>query len=156
MRIFLLISFYSIAIFKSALSQNSVIYTVSESNQIDFFNKTLEHVFESKGVSTQFLNTLSNYGCWCGNGFGKQIFKGKPLDYLDGLCKSWTQCIKCESLNGCSGSNKDEYKILYDFDNDSFSCESDSECGYNRCMCNTVWKFLLENSVNFEPNKNNF
>ena len=82
------------------------------------------------------LSTLSSYGCWCGNGFGESVFKGRPVDHVDTLCKSWTQCTKCETLSSCEGSIGDDYTISFIPASDTFSCESASECGYSRCMCN--------------------
>ena len=118
-----------ISCFNHTLSDIFCAYDVQHITLQSFRNGSIERTVQ------ETLNTLSSYGCWCGNGFGKSVFKGRPLDHIDTLCKSWTQCTKCESLSNCEGSVGDEYTISYIPASDTFSCESDSECGYSRCMC---------------------
>ena len=46
------------------------------------------------------LNPIKNYGCWC-RFEGNDLLKGygQPIDWIDELCKEYTNCLRCPSLN---------------------------------------------------------
>ena len=79
------------------------------------------------------LSAVQNYGCWCSQPFTGDAYRGKPLDEVDSLCKSYSQCMRCSKINNFVGSVVDPYTLTFIAANDSYTCVSGSECGLNRC-----------------------
>lgn len=43
-------------------------------------------------ASQELIDVIQNYGCWCPKFVAGTAYQGKPLDYLDTLCRYWSSC----------------------------------------------------------------
>ena len=50
------------------------------------------------------MDMLRNHGCWCSKPFTGVAFQGQVLDGIDLICKDYSKCSRCNSFEGCSGS----------------------------------------------------
>ena len=82
------------------------------------------------------------YGCWCPSIFDGLAYHGKPLDEVDQICKSLSQCQKCNQMSSCSGSDSGHFLLGLDKSDDSYTCHSSSNCAKQSCEC------IAEFSVN--------
>ena len=100
--------------------------------------------------NNEFLNEISDHGCWCGalSGLGGQ---GSPIDEVDSSCRAWSTCSSCVSLESCNidgnGNEDTTFHIEYDATTKSFHCLSPTGCGFNKCLCNLELAESVFNSV---------
>ena len=72
----------------------------------------VENFYRKKRGAQDALDAVIGYGCWCSKPFTGDAFKGKPLDEFDQICKSWSQCSRCNGLSGCAGGEGFNYTVF--------------------------------------------
>ena len=77
--------------------------------------------------------------------FTGSALQGQPLDTIDSVCKEYSSCIKCNSMNGCSGS--ENYTLSIVPLTDSYTCNSLTSCGMDRCHCSASFGINLARAI---------
>lgn len=100
----------------------------------------MEYVFSAYGLesgnnsgkrrrrqtATELAQSVENYGCWCNKAFNQEAHEGVPIDELDKICRSWSQCTHCEQYSSCAGSFGDSYRVSFNTNNDAYQCDAAS------------------------------
>ena len=111
--------------------------------------ETYENVFTNYGLTTSrvtnvITTAVTEYGCWCvvppftGKGRGN-----RPLNYLDELCKVYSECNK-----PCTDGFTVDYEIVLRAG--LHNCTSKSTCGLNTCEC--ISTFVLATARYLDDN----
>ena len=50
-----------------------------------------------------YLAQVADYGCWCTKAYSGDGHRGKPIDELDTVCRSWVRARNCEKVAVCAG-----------------------------------------------------
>lgn len=112
----------------------------------------MDYVFTAYGLNSGSTNgkrkrrqtaeeltaSVEKYGCWCNKPFNEEAHEGVPIDELDKICRSWSQCTHCEQYSSCSGSFDDVYSVDFNTATDAYQCAtggSTTACGLSRCEC---------------------
>ena len=85
--------------------------------------------------------------------FAGSALQGQSLDAIDSVCKEYSSCIKCNSINGCSGS--ENYTLSIVPLTDDYDCTSTTSCGMDRCHCSASFgvnmaRALIDNNLEIE------
>ena len=69
---------------------------------------------QSRNLDTEsYLTKVANYGCWCTKAYNGDGHRGKPIDNLDTICRSWVRARNCEKLAVCDGEVDLDYEKFY-------------------------------------------
>jgi len=119
---------------------------------------------QSRALDTgSYLNQVANYGCWCTKAYSGDGHRGKPIDELDTVCRSWVRARNCEKVAVCDGELDLAYNPTITIDFVKFSqliianpgvvppeheyltveCENMTECTKNRCEYETYWALAM-------------
>lgn len=139
---------------------------------ITFFERTLHNILNAYGVpgisfssDSNFLQTRSGraggssdnpaptdqmdviktHGCWCSKPFTGSALQGQSLDPVDSVCKEFSQCARCNTLKGCSGSENFTLSVVPL--TDSYTCDSLTSCGMDRCHCSASFGVNLARAL---------
>jgi len=120
----------------------------------------VENFYRKKRSVQDALDAVMGYGCWCSKPFTGDAFKGKPLDEVDQICKSWSQCSRCNGLNGCTSGSNDEFSYTISGATSSYTCTAATECGLNKCKCAaelglSLAQALISNNFQLDSGNNN-
>ena len=65
------------------------------------YAEAISQMFTDFGLSVAAsIDRIEDYGCWCPKAFqSENHLVGAPLDELDGLCRKYASCCKCEKAS---------------------------------------------------------
>lgn len=109
----------------------------------DSLYQVIQFYLGSSGQNPLVADDMTSYGCWCQlrNQAAQGIVPGHgaPVDALDELCKAWSQCRSCTTIDSADGScdpNEVPYEIGFDPATMRVDCQfNDSDCAVNSCKC---------------------
>lgn len=77
-------------------------------------------------TAEELTQSVEDYGCWCNKAFNQEAHEGVPIDDLDKVCRSWSQCTHCEQYSSCSGTFSDAYSVSFNTATDVYQCDADT------------------------------
>ena len=122
-------------------------------------------VSELKGLKVD-INEIPNHGCWCSlqnvTAIPTKAKRGHPIDPVDDICRTYSQCIRCVGIEGFCETSKKHYFVLNkkktpwtcNFPQTDFCARERCECDLNAAVAirryirkNAKWKPTLHSAL---------
>jgi len=123
-------------------------------SETDSLFQVLQFYLQVNGKDFFLADKVLSYGCWCQirNQAAQGIVPGRgaPVDAIDELCKAWTQCRSCTTIDSAGGScdpNEVPYEVGFDPTTNRIDCQFNSnDCAIDNCKCDENLANALTNA----------
>jgi len=106
--------------------------------QRDVEHTRVKRAFDLLDTMDAFLGT---YGCWCPRLVGISSHGGKAVSEIDGACRQWSECRKCQDYVTCDGDVDEDYTPIQN--SSGIFCEGMNECTTQICKCDVKYVELI-------------